>query len=326
MMPNEVAQAAMELLVANAKKTNQAGIDISFHGGGEPTLNWTILKNVIEKGQERCAQKNLKLTSSICTNGTLNEQKTAWLAEHMSSIVISFDGPPAVQNVQRPLQNGSPSFDRVARTVDQLRSLNKPFVFRMTATETMQDRLCDSYAFLAERFQPRAICVEPLFVCGRCANTDIVRPDPKVFIDQLEKIIKLAPQIGVRMTYSGGRLNYLSDHFCGAAGENFFVSPRGEVTSCVEISDYDDPRSRQFIYGAYNFAKHQFEFDLERFANLEKFCVSSKPECSDCFAKWHCAGDCPAKQNGSTPFSDDYRCRINQSILKKQLFLLADRV
>ena len=37
--------------------------------------------------------------------------------------------------------------------------------------------------------------------------------------------------------------------FCQVNGGNFFVLPDGEITSCLEVLDKDDPRSEIFIFG-----------------------------------------------------------------------------
>lgn len=320
MMPMEIALAAVRLLIRNAVALKQRAIHVSFHGGGEPTVNWLVLREVIETAEKQCQENNLTLTASICTNGMLDEKQVHWLARHMTSVVVSVDGPPEIQDAQRPTASGRPSFDRVARALDQFKQLDKPLVFRMTATALSTETLGRNYRYLVERFAPRSICIEPLFVCGRCHTSDVAMPEAETFIQGLKEVMQIARDTGVPMMYSGGRLNYLNDRFCGAAGDNFFVTPRGEVTSCVEISDFDDPRSKKFIYGQYCKESGEFEFDTESYRALSRLTVHTYPECKDCFARWHCAGDCPAKAPDGGKTRNTYRCEINRQVLKTQLF------
>ena len=324
-MPMEIAEGALSFLVENALARKQPGIDISFHGGGEPTTNWRVLTGVVEKAEARCKETGLKLTSSICTNGVMAREKVAWIAAHIGTVVLSLDGPPDIHNAQRPMTDGRPSFEKVAATLDYLKAVKKPFVLRMTATALLENRLVDAYRYLVYRFRPRAISVEPLFVCGRCHTSDAEMPNEATFIDALSTMMRLSRTSGVPVQYSGGRLNYLNDRFCGAAGNNFFVTPRGEVTSCVEVSHAADPRSEMFVYGNYTAETGRFAFNLDRYRKLTTLNVHTFDECRDCFARWHCAGDCPAKARDLTEARNPFRCRINRAVLKQQLLQQLDR-
>ena len=51
--------------------------------------------------------------------------------------------------------------------------------------------------------------------------------------------------------------------------------------------------------------------------------VRERPECQDCFCKWHCAGDCIAKNMVSDNHPGEglklARCLINQELTRDQL-------
>ncbi|MGA2034858.1 MAG: hypothetical protein ABSG68_21620 [Thermoguttaceae bacterium] len=42
-MPWQVAKAAVDFVLENAAALEQSSVGVSFHGGGEPTLAWTLL-------------------------------------------------------------------------------------------------------------------------------------------------------------------------------------------------------------------------------------------------------------------------------------------
>jgi len=328
LMSREVALAAVDLLVENAVAGGQGGIDVSFHGGGEPTLNWEVLTAAMDHAQTRCVEHGLGLSSSICTNGVLGEERTRWLAEHVANIVVSVDGPPELQDAQRPLVGGGPSFPAVARTLDQLRALGKPYALRTTATALSEGRLPEIFRFLVERFHPRTICLEPLFVCGRCHTSRCSPPVAERFTDDLLRAMQLARRAGVSLQYSGGRLFYMDRIFCGASGRNFFVTPRGEVTSCLEVSCGEDPRASVFFYGRHDATSGGFVFDLERYRALGRAQVQEYATCKQCFARWHCAGDCPAKVPDVTRLGEvtnAYRCQVNRAVTRHQIFVELSR-
>ena len=323
-MPLEIAIAAIDNILGNALKHETGFIEIGFHGGGEPTMNWDVLVGVIEYAEGLCQQKALRLQSSICSNGIMAEEQVKWLAEHISNITVSIDGPPEIQNWQRPLPGGAPSFDHVARTIDVLDSLDKQYAFRTTATAMSESSLTDVYTFLTTKFHPTTVCIEPLFVCGRCVTSHCQPPAAEAFARNLMEILNRSRQTKVSLQYSGGRLFFLDTRFCGAAGSNFFVTPRGDITACVEVSRRQDPRAEIFMYGNYDAASGKFTFDTAKFNQLVRLRVQDFDSCKDCFARWHCCGDCLAKAPALTRIKEQrnpYRCSINQAVTKHQLLL-----
>ena len=87
-----------------------------------------------------------------------------------------------------------------------------------------------------------------------------------------------------------------------------------------QITGRDDPRAETFIYGSYKRRHGSFAFDATRMATLRRFTVDDAPRCARCFAKYHCAGDCPSKR--LFPGADDAviaRCAMNRRLTLDQL-------
>ncbi|MFH1842738.1 MAG: radical SAM protein [bacterium] len=327
-MPLEIARATADFLFANALDDPRPLVDIGFHGGGEPTTNWPVLQGVMEYAEQRGRRENVRLMSSICTNAIMSAEKARWLGEHIRNLTISIDGPPDIQNRQRPLASGGPSYDRAAATIDILDELRVRYAFRVTATELSQHRLDEVYDHLTSRFNPTAVCIEPLYVCGRCHSTRCQPPAREVFVDAIKGLTSRTFAKGPQIQYSGGRLPYLGSAFCGASGDNFFITPTGDVTSCVEVSSRDNPKAGTFIYGRYDRDREEFSFDEQKYSRLVNLRVEEFESCRDCFARWHCAGDCLAKVPNQERIKEDrnpYRCQINQEITLHQLVLQVPR-
>lgn len=327
MMPFEIAKAAIDTVIENATASRNKGVQVGFHGGGEPTLNFNVLMKTIDYARRACRARKLPLHSSICTNGIIDEHQAQWLAYHVDAIVVSIDGPPDIHNRQRPFSNGRPSFEKVAATIDTLRKVNKRYTFRTTITGYSENRMDEVYDFLVRRFMPKAIGFEPLFVCGRCESTGCRAPSKSSFANEFLKVLDSSKVRGLPVHYSGGRLQ-LQDRFCGAAGSNFFVTPAGLVTSCLEVSTAEDPRARMFIYGHYDKSRRNFIFDRERLGALSAMSAQSLQSCATCFARWHCCGDCPAKVldiNSTNRRKNPYRCFVNKRIIKHLVMTEVDK-
>jgi len=321
-MPWPVARAAIDLIVRNAQAQKRTQVELGFHGGGEPTTHWSVLTRSVTYARRLCKSAGLRLSTSLCTNGIFSIIKAQWLARNIDGITVSFDGPPQIQNAQRPTAAGHASFALAARTLKEFDRLGKNYGFRVTATESIQDRIGEVYDYATTRFKPRQFCIEPLFVCGRCATTLCRPPAAESFVKGVTRIMDTAVSRGVEIQYSGGRLFHLGTTFCGASRDNFFVTLQGLVTSCIEVSKEADPRSNVFIYGRYQPDSRLFSFNTARYRRLIKLHVDALESCRDCFARWHCAGDCLAKapdMRALTRRRNEYRCEINKAITLHQL-------
>lgn len=319
-----MARAAVDLVLAGAAASGARIASVMFHGGGEPTQNWEVLTGVHAYAHARANARRMMVRYSLCTNGMVTDEQAAWIAAAIGSITVSVDGDPRTHDQLRPTTGGGPSFDRVARTLDILRSRGRSYDLRMTVCSAAAERLPELYAFLADRFSPARISAEPLFPSKRSLGTGVHPPEAAVFAKALEQTLEAAAQRGVPFTYAGGRLARLDTCFCGANGRSFIVTPSGRVTACLEVTADDDPRGAVFFYGEYRSRDGRFAFDQERYRRLCALTGPAHHACSQCFARWHCAGDCPAK----APNPDDpagarnrFRCTVNRAVLKKQLEL-----
>jgi len=328
LMSLQIAKGTVDTIIRNAKNNKIGEIVLGFHGGGEPTLNWPVLTGSFNYARDRCQAEKLRLNSSICSNGIMSKKKALWIIENIQDIAISMDGPPDIHNKQRPFQNGDNSFDKVASTLDLFIKHKKRFAIRLTATEFSDNNLSQVVEFLIKRFHPSSVCIEPLFVCGSCETSGCKPPVREHFINEMIESYKLGRLNNISVSYSGNRITGLLSRFCGAQGSNFFITPRGDVTSCLEISDRNDPRAYFFFYGKYDPSDGQFKFDVDKYKRLAGNQVQSMESCKDCFAKWHCGGDCLAKTPDLSKISTQrnaYRCYINKALIRDTLIKTMNR-
>ncbi len=322
MMSLAVAKKAIDVITKNSIDKNTGLIHVGYHGGGEPTLNWSVLTKSYSYAVKQSQKNKLHLYSSICTNGILSREKALWIIRNINDVAISLDGLPEMQNKNRPFRNGKGSFDSVASTIDIFNEHKKAYNIRLTATESSYKKLPEAINFLKNRFGLNMLSIEPLYVCGRCITSGCQPPPLKEFIDVMMEVIDLGKKLNINIQYSGNRLENLISRFCGAQGSNFFISPKGYVTACLEVSELDDPRADFFIYGKYDPARKDFVFDNDIYKRLAASQVQIFETCKDCFAKWHCAGDCIAKSpdlSRVTQERNKFRCELNKTLLRRTL-------
>jgi uncharacterized protein len=164
--------------------------------------------------------------------------------------------------------------------------------------------------------------MEPVYPHGRAGGGEVVAPGAEEFVENFRKAQRVASSCGRKLIYSGARLDVLTDVFCKACGDSCVVTPLGELTSCYEVANAEDPRAETFFFGRYDEATHNLVVDEARRENLFALAVTGRPQCQDCFCKWHCAGDCPAKvlmAEGAGPNEVLDRCTVNRELTKDQL-------
>jgi His-Xaa-Ser system radical SAM maturase HxsB len=96
-------------------------IKIEFQGG-EPLLNFDIIKYIINRAEWRNIFKKKDLEFVICTNLTLiNKKMLKWLKAHKVYISTSIDGPIDLHNRNRPLLKTNNSYDIVREKIELTR-------------------------------------------------------------------------------------------------------------------------------------------------------------------------------------------------------------
>ena len=319
-LDEQVALDAIDFVVDNAIAIGQTKATVTFHGGGEPTLAGKVMKNCLEHARRRCEKHALELSTGTATNGVMNDAMREYLAESMTSVMVSIDGPAAVHDRLRPQTDGGPSSAAVERTLARLSDSDCTLGARLTCTSEAMDHALQTVRHLVDAYRLNTIHLEPLFVCGRSLGNGLRPPSAERFVEVFRACREYASRHDVEVAYSGAHQASLACSFCQASRPSFNVTTEGDVTACYEITGRDDPRAETFIYGSHDPARRSFVFDQARIAALRRLTVNDAPRCARCFAKYHCAGDCPSKR--LYPGADDAvvaRCAINRRLTLDQL-------
>jgi His-Xaa-Ser system radical SAM maturase HxsB len=103
-------------------QTPNPTICIEFQGG-EPLLNWPVVKFITEYAQAKAKATGKKLIVALVCNFTLmTEDKLDWLFEHKVSICTSLDGPAELHNKNRPFFGGGEAQPKVVRWLKEIQA------------------------------------------------------------------------------------------------------------------------------------------------------------------------------------------------------------
>jgi len=323
-MTMEVARAAVDVVSHQAADYGMNQFRITFHGGGEPMVAWPLLKWTAEYAHEAAQQNGVQLKINLVTNGTLiNKTRTKWLAQNISVVTLSIDGPQEIQNIQRPKLGGQGSFAAVMRGAQLMRDYGVHFSIRSTITNLNVYQMTEMVDFFASEVAGDSIKqlhFEPVEEIGRAKDKTIGKLDPAVFIAEYKKAFLRAKELGFSLHYSGLKLNHLQAVFCGADGEIFCVLPDATISACTRVTRSTDPGAETFIYGTYTPKLNNFQIEEGKLARLRQIGVWGVERCQRCFCKWHCAGHCPNSRLTNCNWArEGFTCQIVRELTKWQL-------
>jgi uncharacterized protein len=320
-MPWEIVTGAIDAIFDNAAAADCPTVTVNFHGGDAGAV-WPLFVRTRDYLRDRETSRGIHVVTSVGTNGVLHDAQRRWLTENIDSATLSADGPPAIHDSQRILPDGSPSSDFVMKTMQHFDRVKFPYGIRGTITARSVSRMDEIAQYLCANSAAQRIQMEPVFPRGRAAGGNVRAPGAREFVDNFRKARKVAATFGRRLCYSGARLDVLTNVFCKACGDSCVVTPKGDITSCYEVADAADPLAGVFFFGRYDPRTRALAVDDARRKRLFGLSVLDQPLCQDCFCKWHCAGDCPAKVLAAqTMDREDLpdRCLINRELTKDQL-------
>ncbi len=319
------ATSAIECVIKVLKEQDKKTLQMGFHGGGEPLYQWELIKRIVNFAEERCEKAGLKLVAFSATNGVLSERQLEWIVKHFVNLNISFDGLPDAQDYHRPLPNGKGSFEFVDRTMRYLDEKNFNYGIRGTISSYNVDQMEDIIDFIGQNYKVKTVHLEPIFYCGRCKTTDILNPEMQKFSDNFRKCEQKSLTYNIALTYSGCHIENLSSSFCGVSNDSFSITPDGYITSCYEVTSKADPKSETFFIGRIR-VDGSLEIDENKRKYLHSLTVDNLDYCKDCFAKWHCAGECAAKLDHTDYTGDrgNERCILNRELIGNRLINLIE--
>ena len=317
-MTLDVAQRGIDFVAANAKKLGQPGFEVAYHGGGEPTVNWQVLTTSYDYAKRKGAELELDLKAYSATNGVLSDRKIDWVIEHLDGCSLSFDGLPGINDALRITPAGEGSSQHIMHTASRFDDAGFSYGLRLTVTRDYIRYLPQSIEFIVERFKPQQIQVEPAYQLGRWQ--DKPSSETEEFIQQYRIASDIATQHGQHLNFSAARIGLLTNHFCGVTRDAFALSPDGNVSACYEVFSEDQENADTFFYGKET--ADGYQFDMPRLDQLRHQAVQNREYCTDCFAKWTCAGDCLHKsvsESGEIAFGGSDRCHITRSLTIDQI-------
>ena len=324
LMSFEVGKKALDFLVANSG--SRRNLEVDFFGG-EPLMNWEVVKQLVEYGRSIEEANNKKFRFTLTTNGVLlNDDILDFVNKEMGNIVLSTDGRKEVHDRMRPFRNGKGSYDLIMpkfkKVADSRNQTN--YYVRGTFTHYNLDFSNDVLSLADQGF--KQISVEPVVASPEDAYALRTEDLHQIF----EEYDKLAVEMIKRekegrgfnffhfmIDLTGGPCVYKRLSGCGSGTEYLAVTPWGDLYPCHQFVGNED-----FLLG-------NVDDGIVRKNICEEFkqCnVYSKPKCKDCFAKLFCSGGCAANSynfHGNINDSYEVGCEMERKRVECAIMIKA---
>jgi coproporphyrinogen III oxidase-like Fe-S oxidoreductase len=319
----EAVQSAAELVAYHCREKGKP-FRVVFHGGGEPTLHWQLLQQLTALTRRVAATDKIDWWGYIATSGVLPKEKISWLADHFNHIGISCDGPPDIQDRQRPRRGGVPSSPFIEQAARLLCQRKASFSVRATITPETVERQVEIVTYLTEVLGATEVRFEPVYNV-RGEGVKGFSPDgAPLFVENFLAAEQKARELGGKLLYSGVRLDELHGTYCDVARDVLHLIPDNTATAC-----FFDVNGRAFQKIGYrDKATSAFILNHRAAAAHRQKSMKIPERCRDCINIYHCARECPEfcearSQKEARITSPGFRCEVARLLTERWILQLS---
>jgi len=325
LMSEEVGKAAVDFVIKKSGTRRNIEVDLF---GGEPLMNFKVVKSIVDYGQKQGELHDKNLRFTITTNATfLNDEIMEYLNKNMGNIVLSIDGRKSVNDSIRVRADGKGTYNDILPKIKDMvekRDKNKQYYVRGTFTSKNLDFYNDVMELANMGF--KEISIEPV-VLPEENELSLKEEHLDTIFEQYDK---LAVEILNRKMHgndfkfyhfaidiNGGPCIYKRISGCGAGFEYVAVTPEGDIYPCHQFVG-DEKYKMGSIFSD--------EIDENISSEFKNGNVYNKNECKDCWAKFYCSGGCQANNynfNGSILKPYKLGCKMQKKRIECALMIKA---
>ncbi|MDR1640944.1 MAG: thioether cross-link-forming SCIFF peptide maturase [Clostridiales bacterium] len=319
LMTKGVARRAVDFLIESSG--HRRNLEIDFFGG-EPTMNFDVVKDCVEYGRMREAQSGKRIRFTITTNGLLlDREMMEYINENMQNVVLSLDGRKSVNDAMRKTVSGSGSYGLIASRLKEMADMRgqKSYYVRGTYTRRNLDFSEDVLHMADLGF--KQISVEPV-VADPKEDWSLREEDLPALFAEYEKLSEAMIKRGEKFNFfhfminlQGGPCAKKRVSGCGAGSEYLAVTPTGDLYPCHQFVGIDELKLGSLETGVIN---------LEKSEMFSKRGVLKSGKCASCWSRFYCGGGCAASaylQNGNLDEPYAIGCELQKKRVECAIYL-----
>ena len=309
---------------------------LDFVSGGEPLLNFDIIKHAIKYGEELFQRTGKKLTIFLVTNGTINIQKYwDFLNESNVYLGVSIDGTQKNHDEFRKDMNQNGTYHTVLNTIDSvIHSSKYSSKFRAIwglcvitgKTQSLIDMLLSVKETGIKQMQMKFARLPKDHDLALNADAlDQIKTVYSEFTEFLAHNIENHDLSNLNMIlnetdYFGKYIfrlliKSINPYRCGAGKNKFSFDVQGNIYPCDSFVGNND-----YLIGNVKIGVQRDV--IERFKAAT---IDNRPLCKSCWAKYLCGGDCYHNSylsNQNIEHPDEIFCELTKYFIEMAAYLI----
>ncbi|MGB4303187.1 MAG: thioether cross-link-forming SCIFF peptide maturase [Syntrophomonadaceae bacterium] len=321
LMSREVGRKALDFLLEHSQGVRNLEVDFF---GGEPLLNWEVVKDIVAYGRELEARTDKVFNFTLTTNCLLLEEDIMdYLVKENVGVILSLDGRQEVNDRYRVLNDGQGSYQTILPKIHRMIEKGPvSYYVRGTYTRNNLDFCADVGHIIEQGID--CLSLEPAVGAG--SDFAIGEEDLPQVLNEYGKLALLL----LEYHQQGRQIHFF--HYdldlqkgpclakrqtgCGAGSHYLAVTPEGDIYPC-----------HQFVgHGEYCMGNVLENQELHQ-GIRHKFTSNTllvKEECRQCWARNFCGGGCHANNyftNGSISQPDKVACAMHRRRVEAAIYL-----
>lgn len=304
---------------------------IDFVSGGEPLLNFDIIRDVRRVSDELLKETGKPLEIWVCTNGTVFKPDVlSFLDEHRINIGISLDGDRETHDAMRKDANGEGTYDRVVKAIRDIKESDIysrklkdiwGLVVITSRTKSIRDILIHHRGIGLKNVQMKLVRLKkdaPFAITAENVNRmmamytelfDFFKEQLMVgSVDYLKMILNdndFAGKIIRRLL-----MRYVVISRCQAGKNKVSIAANGDLYPCDSFVGTEEYRLGNIFTG------------LNKQLPFADMTIHQNASCRNCWARFVCGGDCYHNSylvNGAIDEPDTVICQLEKHLIREAL-------
>lgn len=297
LMPENVARQAVDCFLTLKQQSEPRKITFKFSGGGEPLLNFEVIRNIIEYASSHPLARVVDVRFKLSTNGiNLTEKILRYFQARSVEVKISIDGDRHIHERNRHPKREDGSFAYLLSNINKALEILTPrkVVAAITYTDTRE--LPEIFSYVTSlgfrRIKSQgAITRQDYTVMEQEQAYKGVRTLFLTYLHHLHEAVddgrpmKDYPSFEAVDMYIEGlnRQHYIRHVACFAGIYDCAVSPDGSIYSCNRFAEQPEHRMGHVSRGISEDWRRKF---------IGKTNIFHRPKCLKCWLVYWCGGEC----------------------------------
>lgn len=322
----DTAVAAIDWLIAASYDASELWVNLF---GGEPLLQFPLIKQLVPYAKRRAWAGGKSIQFGCTTNLTLiDDEIAAFFRNWGMGWHCSIDGPPEIQDKQRPGVGGSKSSERAERGIRHVLADRPGAMARATLTPAMVGTMFKSVLYFEQQgflSMGFALADEKDWTDADLAEFDRQLGLIRVHVADNWYRAGIDREFGAFDHIIRGQISGVqSEHQCGVGRGMVLIDEHGDIWPCHRFDGADLDSGGGGAWSMGNIFDGRFDH-LMHLAFLDKDrWASYKPGCSLCPVNKICAGGCAAANlvhTGSLYYQDYTNCEASRIAYKHAMTL-----